>query len=120
MLAFQGAVADNTDPNDGQPDRHLGAFGFVGTTGIIQYAVLSQHFPAPPSGRVNTTINLFSSASFLLQSLMGWVIGTLAAPVTAGIRPQPTRQPSAGSCRCRCHDGLVCGGQPIPNGACVR
>ena len=51
------------------------AFGFFGTTGIIQYAVLSQHFPRSLSGRVNTSINLFVFiAAFILQWLSGIII----------------------------------------------
>ncbi len=51
------------------------AFGFFGTTGIVQYAVLSQHFPRHLGGRVNTAINLLVFvAAFLLQWLSGVVI----------------------------------------------
>ena len=77
MLAFQGVqwLIIQIPTTDNLIATWV-AFGFVGTTGIIQYAVLSQHFPRALSGRVNTTINLFSFVSiFLLQSLMGWVIG---------------------------------------------
>ena len=51
------------------------AFGFFGTTGIVQYAVLSQHFPRHLGGRVNTALNLLVFvAAFLLQWLSGIVI----------------------------------------------
>ena len=51
------------------------AFGFFGTTGIVQYAVLSQHFPRHLGGRVNTAINLLVFvAAFLLQWISGVVI----------------------------------------------
>ncbi|NVJ90422.1 MAG: MFS transporter [Methylocystaceae bacterium] len=52
------------------------AFGCFGTTGILQYAVLSQHFPVALAGRVNTAINLLVFVNiFILQSLSGQVIG---------------------------------------------
>ncbi len=51
------------------------AFGFFGTTGIITYAILSQHFPREIAGRVNTAINLLVFiAAFVLQSVMGFII----------------------------------------------
>lgn len=50
-------------------------FGFFGTTGILVYAVLSQHFPRNLAGRVNTAINLLVFVTaFLLQSLVGYLI----------------------------------------------
>jgi MFS family permease len=50
-------------------------FSFFGTTGILQYAVLSQHFPNHLAGRVNTAINLMVFITiFVLQSVSGWVI----------------------------------------------
>lgn len=50
-------------------------FSFFGTTGILQYAVLSQHFPTQLSGRVNTAINLLVFINiFVLQSTSGQVI----------------------------------------------
>jgi len=49
-------------------------FGFFGTSGIIQYASLSQHFPRNLAGRVNTAINLMVFVSaFCLQ----WAIGVI-------------------------------------------
>ena len=51
------------------------AFGFFGTTGIVQYAVLSQHYPRNLSGRVNTAINLLVFiGAFTLQWLIGRII----------------------------------------------
>ena len=51
------------------------AFGFFGTTGIVQYAVLSQHYPRNLSGRVNTAINLLVFiTAFTLQWLIGKII----------------------------------------------
>ncbi len=50
-------------------------FSFFGTTGILQYAVLSQHFPTHLAGRVNTAINLMVFITiFILQTASGWVI----------------------------------------------
>jgi len=50
-------------------------FGFFGTSGIIQYASLSQHFPRDLSGRVNTAINLMVFVSaFFLQWVSGVII----------------------------------------------
>jgi len=50
-------------------------FGFFGTSGIVQYAALSQHFPRQLSGRVNTSINLLVFvAAFFLQWAIGAVI----------------------------------------------
>ncbi len=50
-------------------------FGFFGTTGIVQYAVLSQHYPRHLAGRVNTAMNLLVFvAIFILQSSIGAVI----------------------------------------------
>jgi hypothetical protein len=51
------------------------AFGFFGTTGIVQYAVLSQRFDHTLSGRVMTAINLMVFiAAFWLQWMSGAVI----------------------------------------------
>lgn len=50
-------------------------FGFFGTSGIVQYASLSQHFPRQLAGRVNTSINLMVFVSaFSLQWLSGVII----------------------------------------------
>lgn len=51
-------------------------FGFFGTSGIIAYAALSQHFPVQLSGRVTTAINLLVFiAAFAAQWAVGAVIG---------------------------------------------
>ncbi len=51
------------------------AFGFFGTTGILQYALLSQHFPNELAGRVNTALNLLVFISvFFLQYFSGKII----------------------------------------------
>ncbi|MCG6911471.1 MAG: MFS transporter [Deltaproteobacteria bacterium] len=57
-------------------------FGFFGTSGIIAYASLSQHFPSHLSGRVTTGVNLLVFiAAFAGQWLIGTIIGLW--PVTA-------------------------------------
>lgn len=50
-------------------------FGFFGTSGIIQYAALSQQFPRKLAGRVNTALNLLVFVSiFFLQWITGVII----------------------------------------------
>jgi len=50
-------------------------FGFFGTSGILPYAVLSQHFPADLSGRATTALNLLVFvAAFCAQWGIGAVI----------------------------------------------
>jgi len=49
-------------------------FGFFGTSGILPYAALSQHFPADLSGRATTALNLLVFvAAFCAQ----WGIGSI-------------------------------------------
>ena len=56
-------------------------FGFFGTAGIINYAVLSQHFPRHLAGRVNTAVNLMVFVSaFLLQWASGAIIDLWPQP----------------------------------------
>ena len=47
-------------------------YGFLGTTGIISYAALSQSFPVHLSGRVNTGVNLLV---FIFAFAGQWMIG---------------------------------------------
>lgn len=62
-------------------------FGFFGTSGILPYAVLSQHFPAALAGRVNTAVNLLVFvAAFVAQWGMGAVINHW--PTATGYSPQ--------------------------------
>lgn len=50
-------------------------FGFFGTSGILPYAVLSQHFPSGLSGRATTALNLLVFvAAFCAQWGIGAVI----------------------------------------------
>ncbi len=52
------------------------AFGFFGTSGILNYAVLSQTFPKTLAGRVNTGLNVLAfSAAFAAQWGLGGMIG---------------------------------------------
>lgn len=51
-------------------------FGFFGTTGSITYAALSQRFPAPMAGRVNTSLNVLV---FVVAFLGQWMIGVIIA-----------------------------------------
>ncbi len=46
----------------------------VGTTGILGYAILSQHFPPALAGRVNTALNLLV---FLFAFIVQWGIGAI-------------------------------------------
>jgi len=63
-------------------------FGFFGTSGILNYAVLSQHFPAHLAGRVNTAINLMVFITiFILQSVSGQVINLWDVTASGGYDP---------------------------------
>ncbi len=57
-------------------------FGFFGTACILPYAVLSQHFPAQLTGRVNTSLNLLV---FLGAFAAQWGVG-----IMVGCWPGPT------------------------------
>jgi predicted MFS family arabinose efflux permease len=51
-------------------------FGFLGTSGILAYAALSQQFPVQLTGRVNTALNLLVFvAAFAGQWAIGIIIG---------------------------------------------
>jgi MFS family permease len=55
-------------------------FGFFGTTGSLCYAVLSQRFPSPLAGRLNTALNmLVFVAAFVGQWGIGAVIEAWSA-----------------------------------------
>lgn len=68
----------------GPPSWHGGLwllFGFVGTSGILTYATLSQDFAPQLSGRVNTALNLLVFvAAFIGQWLIGLVAGCWPDP----------------------------------------
>jgi predicted MFS family arabinose efflux permease len=52
------------------------AYGALGATGILTYAVLAEHFPARLIGRVNTTFTLvIFVAIFVLQVAIGAALG---------------------------------------------
>ncbi len=72
-------------------------FGFFGTTGIVQYAVLSQHYPRHLAGRVNTAMNLLVFvAIFMLQYTIGAIIN-LWPQLSPGHYPQAAYQAAFGS-----------------------
>lgn len=50
-------------------------FGFFGTSGIIAYAALTQHFPVHLAGRVNTAVNLLV---FVAAFAGQWLVGVIA------------------------------------------
>ncbi|TCS65081.1 MFS transporter [Varunaivibrio sulfuroxidans] len=50
------------------------AFAFLGTTGTLAYAALSQNFPAHLAGRVNASLNVFV---FILAFAAQWGIGAI-------------------------------------------
>lgn len=61
-------------------------FGFLGTTGILSYAALSQVFPAQLAGRVNTALNLLVFvAAFAAQ----WGIGVIIESWSSGAGGPP-------------------------------
>jgi MFS family permease len=62
------------------------AFGFFGSAGILAFPVLSQHFPAELTGRVNTAANVMV---FLCAFLSQWAIGAVINlwPVAEGYHP---------------------------------
>lgn len=62
------------------------AYGALGGTGILTYAVMAEHFPARLIGRVNTSLNLvIFFAIFALQVTIGAVLGRW--PTQAGHYP---------------------------------
>lgn len=71
-------------------------FGFFGTTGIVQYAVLSQHYPRQLSGRANTAMNLLVFVTiFILQYTIGAIIN-LWPQASPGHYPQIAYQSAFG------------------------
>ena len=56
-------------------------FGFFGTSGIINYAALSQSFPSRLAGRVNTALNLLV---FVVAFAAQWGIGAIINQWPAG------------------------------------
>ncbi|KAA3630407.1 MAG: MFS transporter [Proteobacteria bacterium] len=63
-------------------------FGFMGTTGILSYAALSQAFPRALAGRVNTAVNLLVFVvAFVAQWGMGGVIGLWPVRPGGGYEP---------------------------------
>ena len=63
-------------------------FGFLGTSGILPYAALSQSFPLHLSGRVNTALNLLVFlAAFAAQWGIGAIIGNWPITPSGGYAP---------------------------------
>lgn len=63
-------------------------FGLFGTSGILPYAALTQRFPAPLAGRVNTSLNLLVfAAAFGVQWLFGAVVGMWPETAAGGYDP---------------------------------
>ncbi len=64
-------------------------FGFLGTTGVLTYAALSQRFPSHLAGRVNTALNLLVFvAAFATQWGVGVIIQSWPAPPGGGYAPE--------------------------------
>lgn len=60
-------------------------FGFLGTTGVLSYAALSQSFPAHLAGRANTALNLLAFVgAFGAQWGIGAVIQSRPTPPGGG------------------------------------
>ena len=56
-------------------------FGFLGTSGVVNFAILAQAFPVSMAGRATTALNLLIFvASFLVQ----WGIGIIVNHYPAG------------------------------------
>jgi len=63
-------------------------FGFFGTAGILNYAVLSQSFPQHLSGRSNTALNLLVFVgAFSAQWLIGAILGLWPTSAAGGYSP---------------------------------
>lgn len=63
-------------------------FGFFGTAGILNYAVLSQSFPKHQAGRCNTALNLLVFvAAFIAQWLIGVIINLWPTSAAGGYSP---------------------------------
>jgi MFS family permease len=75
MLAFIGVQVIIVAGVPVPPVILWAAYGALGATGIVTYAVMSEHFPASLIGRVNTTLTLVMfSLVFVFQSLVGAVL----------------------------------------------
>ena len=63
-------------------------FGFLGTSCILPYAVLSQFFPPQLTGRCNTSLNLLVFVgAFSAQWLIGGIIGLWPTNASGGYSP---------------------------------
>lgn len=64
-------------------------FGFFGSSSLLAYPLLTQHFPVELSGRVNTGINLLVfSAAFAAQWAIGLIINLWPESAAGGYDPQ--------------------------------
>ncbi len=69
-----------------------GAYGMLGTTGILVYAGLSQVFPRALAGRVNTAINmLVFVGAFVFQWAIGAIIDLWPVTEAGGYAPEAYR-----------------------------
>ncbi|PLX90358.1 MAG: MFS transporter [Desulfuromonas sp.] len=88
MLAFMGVQLLLIVPCAGLSSFLWMLFGFFGTACILPYAVLSQSFAKPLSGRANTALNvLVFSAAFIAQWGVGVVVGCWPLTASGGYQP---------------------------------
>lgn len=72
----------------GNPTLLWISFGLLGTTGILPYAILAQHFPKHLIGRCNSVLNLLVfSGAFAAQWLIGVIIGWYPQTLSGGYSP---------------------------------
>ncbi len=76
----------------GNPTLLWIGFGLFGTSGILAYAILAQHFPQHIIGRCNSVLNLLVFAgAFATQWLVGIIIGFFPPGAEGGYSPQGYR-----------------------------
>jgi MFS family permease len=72
----------------GHPTLLWISFGLLGTTGILPYAILAQHFPKQLIGRCNSVLNLLVfTGAFAAQWLSGVIIGSFPVTAAGGYSP---------------------------------
>jgi predicted MFS family arabinose efflux permease len=88
MALFVVVVALLTVPGNHYPVPLWMVFGFLGTTGILTYAALTQIFPAAMAGRINAALNLLVLiAAFGFQWGIGAIINLWPATADGGYAP---------------------------------
>lgn len=88
MVAFTGAQLLLVVPIAQAVALRWMLFGFLGTSGVVTYAALSQRFAAHLAGRVNTALNLLVFvAAFATQWGIGAIIQCWPAPPGGGYAP---------------------------------